>query len=784
MRSKRLSETMRESLNAAMQAASAMGHSYVGSEHLLIGISSNWQVCALLETQRIGPEQLRQVMEFRMGYGVSGFAPFQGLSEDAKAVIRAGTAEALRMGKTKVEPLHLLLGMLRSEVNPGTQALFMLGADREQLILQGKKMAEKKASGGNGMVTKLLDRFSLDLTVRASEGKCGPIIGRDAETQQMIQILCRKTKNNPALIGKPGVGKTALAEKLALEIARGNAPEALRSKRVVALYMSSLVAGTKYRGEFEERLRDILDEVIRAGNVILFVDEMHTIVGAGSAEGAIDAANILKPALGRGEIQIIGATTEKEYRKYIERDAALSRRFSRVEVPEPSREETLAILRGIRPDFERFHSVTLSDGALEAAVEMSRRYFPERCWPDKAVDLVDEAAACIHLKGEGKNDRKQISQKRNLEEKLQGAVENKQYEKAATLRDELGRINRELQQRLKLRGVSEVQRADIAAVVSQRTGIPVPVVLEQVDQRLCQLEGRLAGQVIGQQEAIHMISRALLRRRMGCGGEKRPRGCFLFTGPTGVGKTELCRVLARELYGQEDSMIRLDMSELSEKTGTASLIGAPQGYAGYGEGGMLTEKVRQHPYSLVLFDEVEKAHADVRALLLQIMDEGRLSDAEGNPVDFCNTVVVMTSNLGAGSILREGAALGFGSGTPDRQGSLRRELEQVFPMEFLGRLDAIVPFRQPDAESRIAITRKLLRELQEELSRDGRSVEYDGDAAEYLCGKWKNDGYGIRSLRRLIAEEVTEPLTELMLEKKWNGKARISVRDGKLEADV
>ena len=633
-------------------------------------------------------------------------------------------------------------------------------------------------------MTKRLDKFSLDLTESAAQGQCPAVIGREAELESIIGILCRKTKNNPALVGKPGVGKTALAEKLAVEIAGGRVPDQLRDKRLVALYMSSLVAGTKYRGEFEERLRDILEEVIHAGNVILFVDEMHTIVGAGSAEGAIDAANILKPALGRGELQIIGATTEKEYRKYIERDAALSRRFSRVEVPEPTEQETLEILRGIQRDFERFHGITYTSGAIEAAVRLSGRYFPEKCWPDRAVDLMDEAAAMVHLEAEKQISGRSLKTRRHLEEKLSGAVEKRQYEKAADLRDELSRLNQELQEKGRSRGGCVVEPRHMAMVVSRRTGIPMSAVQGRPDERLLGLGQRLGQRVIGQETAIETVTKALLRSRLGFDSGHRPRGCFLFTGPTGVGKTELCRALAQELYGQRDALIRLDMTELSEKTGTASLIGAPPGYAGYGEGGMLTEKVRRRPYSLVLFDEVEKAHGDVRALLLQIMDEGKLTDAEGISVDFRNTVVVMTCNLGAGAIGREGAALGFAGTAPDRDGSIRRELETCFSGEFLGRLDAIVPFSRPSEQARRTIAEKLLRDFCRQVEREGRSLQPDDGVAAYLCRQWKNDGYGVRSLRRAVDQELADPLARLLAEGKWTGRARIITEENGLRVQI
>ena len=750
--------------------AAQLGHSYVGSEHLLMGLSrcGDGSVGRLLEGEGIGAAALGQRL-LDQGSGIPWEYPIQGLTPAARGVVARAAGEA---GRGPVEPVHLLLGILREPNNPGREMLLSLGADPNRLVTRSLEQARRQSSGGVVM-TKLLDKFSLDLTQRAAAGECPAVIGREAEMDQIIGILCRKTKNNPALVGKPGVGKTALAEKLAWEIAGGRVPEQLRDKRVVALYMSSLVAGTKYRGEFEERLRDILEEVIHAGNVLLFVDEMHTIVGAGSAEGAIDAANILKPALGRGEIQMIGATTETEYRKYIERDAALSRRFSRVEVPEPSAQETLTILQGIRGEYERYHRITYAPGALEAAVELSGRYFPERCWPDRAVDLMDEAASLVQLQGEKSLDRKGRRAREHLEERLSGAVERRQFERAAALRDELSRLNQELHEKGRSRGGSLVEPRHMAQVVSRRTGIPTAAVQGRLDDRLRTLPETLSRQVIGQQEAVETVSRALLRSRLGLEHDRRPRGCFLFTGPTGVGKTELCRALAQALYGQRDALIRLDMTELSEKTGTATLIGAPPGYAGYGEGGLLTEQVRRKPYSLVLFDEIEKAHGDVRALLLQIMDEGRLTDAEGISVDFRNTVVVMTCNLGGTAISREGAMLGFATEAPQEGIQLRRELETGFSREFLGRLDAIVPFRRPDPAARLAITEKLLGDFCRQVTREGRSLQAEQGVAEYLCGKWQGEGYGVRSLRQIIDRELGDPLAQRLAQGAWTGAAQV-----------
>jgi ATP-dependent Clp protease ATP-binding subunit ClpC len=672
-------------------------------------------------------------------------------------IIRVPVLKALKYGNN-IQERRAVMGFFSSS-GQGENKLFTRGLETSQ------------NSGGERMVTKLLDKFSLDLTQRAAEGRCSPVIGREREVEQIIEILCRKTKNNPALVGKPGVGKSALAEKLAQQIVQGQVPEALRDKRIVSIYMSSLVAGTKYRGEFEERLRDILEEVARVGNVILFVDEMHTIVGAGSAEGAIDAANILKPALGRGELRLIGATTDKEYRKYIERDAALSRRFSRVEVPEPTAQETLAILKGVRLDLEQFHGIRYTEEAISAAVDLSQRYFPQRCWPDKALDLMDEAAAMVRLGTEKQISDRQKRRKRSLEEKLGSAVERRQYEKAADLRDELGRLNRTFSER------HLVEREHVGYIVARHTGIPESVVLCRPDERLMGLEKRLSRRIIGQPEALRAVCQGLLRSRVGLGG-KGPRGSFLFTGPTGVGKTELCRALAQELYGKEDALIRLDMTELSEKTGTATLIGAPPGYAGYGEGGRLTEQVRAHPYSLVLFDEIEKAHADVRALLLQIMDQGTLSDAEGNPVDFRNTVVVMTSNLGRDAIRRAGVSLGFAADRENGNKALRTELETCFTAEFLGRLDAVVPFQGLDEESRRRILEKLLNELKQKLAGEGRSFCMEDTVTDYLMERWQDDGYGVRSLQRLLSREITDLLARLLAENRWNGQVCVRVVDG------
>lgn len=737
-----------ETLAWAEATAALLGHSYVDSGHLLAGIAHDPGAGALLEREGVCGDAILSVLLSSWGQGQPGIGGQQGLSDEARRCIAVSASEVRRLGGRRIEPVHLLLGILRVTGSQGGQVLRQLEADHDRLFTGALELSRKNIVGGNRMVTKLLDRFSQDLTQKASDGDCMPVIGREQQVEQMIQILCRKTKNNLALVGKPGVGKTALAEKLAQEIVRGAVPEQLREKRLVALYMSSLVAGTKYRGEFEERLRDILEEVTKAGNIILFVDEMHTIVGAGSAEGAVDAANILKPALGRGEIQMIGATTEKEYRKYIQRDAALSRRFSQVEIPEPTKAETMQILKGLQGEFQSFHRVRYTDAAVEAAVSLSGRFLPQRCWPDKAVDLMDEAAAMVHLGQEQGVSGRQRRQQQQLETSMNQAVEQRQYEKAAQLRDQLGQLRR------KNRGTPLVERRHVAQVVAQRTGIPQSEILAQADGTLLELERRLNEQVLGQPKAAETIAGVLLRSRMGLGEPQRPRGCFLFTGPTGVGKTEMCRAMARLLYGRKEAMLRLDMTELSEKNGTATLIGAPPGYAGYGEGGLLTERVRNQPYSLVLFDEVEKAHPDVRGLLLQIMEEGQLTDAEGETVDFRNTVIVLTSNLGGQAIQGKGGTLGFQGQPRDPEAALRRELESCFSPELLGRVDAIVPFVPLGSAARDAVAEKLFAEFQEKTERLGCHVTVEREVQTRLLERWPADGYGVRSFRRLLEREL------------------------------
>ena len=624
-----------------------------------------------------------------------------------------------------------------------------------------------------GSETRLTDKFSRDLTALAGEGRLDPVIGREAEVERVIQILSRRGKNNPALIGEPGVGKTAVAEALARRMAGENVPDTLRGKRLLALDLSSMVAGTKYRGEFEERVNNILAEVRRAGNVILFLDELHTIVGAGSAEGAIDAANILKPALGRGGLQVVGATTVEEYRRYIEKDPALERRFQPVTVSEPDPQTAAAILRGLRRRYEAHHGLNISDGALEAAVWMSVRYLPERFLPDKAIDLMDEAAARVATGSQRTPDPF-----RALEEKAERASREKEeailrqeYEKAARLRDAELDFRRELDARKRgyraRRPPETVTEEDVAAVVAQWTGIPVTSLTRQESDKLLGLEEELHRRLVGQDKAVEAVSRAVRRGRVGLKEAGRPVGTFLFLGPTGVGKTELCKALAAALFGSESALIRFDMSEYMEKHTVSRLIGAPPGYVGYEEGGQLTEQVRRHPWSVVLFDEIEKAHEDVWNILLQVMEDGVLTDSNGRRADFRNTVLVLTSNVGARKLSAHAPPLGFGLSPEESEEQLRRgvmdEVKRLFRPEFIGRLDEVILFRALSGEELEQVTGRLLRGVEERLGALGVSMKATDGAVRLLSQSERDGESGARPLRRAIRTRVEDPASELIL---------------------
>ena len=739
--------------DAAAQARQ-LGHSYVGSEHLLLAMarSPGWTgeiLCSLgFHTQAAQGA----VMLLR-GSGTAHSPLRQGLTPALRKILRKAAWEARHNGSREIGSLHILLSLLRQERTAAQKMLLLTRVDRDTVFTRTvehlKWEPETRAKGKKEAVTtKLLEQFSEDLVQKVST--MDPVIGREREIDTVIGILSRKNKNNPALVGEPGVGKTAIAEGLAQRMAAGNVPPQLKEKRLLSLNMANLVAGTKYRGEFEERLRDVLTEIRHSGNIILFVDEMHTIVGAGAAEGAIDAANIFKPALGRGELQMLGATTMTEYRKFIEKDPALDRRFRPVTVNEPDQASTAAILQGLKPGLERHHHLRITQEAMDAAIRLSVRYLPDLFLPDKAIDLLDEGAAHARMEElhQGKSGLRQ-----NLEQELNEAVRESRFEKAAELRDRM--------QRLSLRGSDHRARcvtgSDIAWAVSARTGIPVGRLTADERQRLLTLEEILSQQVVGQEEAVKAVAEAVRRGFSDIRDEGRPVACMMFTGPTGVGKTELCRALAVELFGSKDAMIRLDMTEYMEKQSVSRLIGAPPGYVGYEEGGKLTEAVRRRPYCLVLLDELEKAHHDVSGILLQIMEEGVLTDSTGRTVSFKNAVVVMTANIG-GEVRGDG--LGF---CPvGKEDQTMESLRRAFPPEFLGRLDRIVCFKPLTTATLEAVAEKYLDQLRQRLMVSSIKLELPGELKHHIAVQCKPTD-GARQIRRIIQQQVEGPLADHLL---------------------
>ena len=779
-------------LRSAQAAALELGHGYVGCEHLLLAMLREEEDAPgrALRASGVEEEKTRALITRAVGRGEADLAPPQGLTPHARCAVEMAVTEAERSGSREIESGHLLLGMLRDGGNMAVRLLHREGVDTRKLYgdtvramsLTVRKSAggEPRASWGESKSGKTLAEFTRDLTAMAREGRLDPVIGREEEIARALRILSRRTKNDPVLIGEPGVGKTAVVEGLAEKISEGSVPDELMDQRILSLDLAGMVAGTKYRGEFEERIRAVLDEVKRDGNVILFIDELHTIVGAGSAEGAVDAANILKPALGRGEIRVIGATTLAEYRKYIEKDAALERRFQSVQVAEPDGEKTLAILRGLRPRYEEHHGLKIGDDALEAAVTLSQRYLPDRFLPDKAIDLVDEAAASVRMEA-----RSASPELKALEEKASAAARDKEtairtqdYEKAARLRDAeesfrtQAAAERKKQAREAEKTAVRVTAEDIAAVVSNWTGIPVTRLNESESARLLTLEETLHARVVGQEDAVRAVARAIRRGRVGVKDPKRPVGSFLFLGPTGVGKTELSKALAEAVFGSEDAMIRIDMSEYMEKHTVSRLIGSPPGYVGYDEGGQLTEKVRRKPYSVVLFDEIEKAHEDVWNILLQILEDGVVTDAQGRKVDFRNTAVIMTSNIGAKSITAAGTPLGFAPGeqkSADAQfaavkAAVITELRRTFRPEFLNRVDETIVFRRLSREDCAEIARRLLAQTVSRAAALGITLEADEECAVSLAERGYDVSYGARPLRRLIRGEVEDALATCLLD--------------------
>ncbi len=760
-------------VSLAASFSRSMGHSFVGSAHFLLALhaQSGW-AGLLLRSFDVKASVLWDLTAATYGLGQRGMPLQQGLSREACCVLYSAAQDARRAGLRRVSAGHVLLGILRCEGCTAWQMLHLCRVDAnelftlvmEHILLQDSQEIKQKREV---CTTKLLEQFSEDLIVKAAAME--PVIGRDREIEAVIGILCRKNKNNPALIGQPGVGKTAIAEGLAQRMALGNVPPQLKDKRLVSLNMASLVAGTKYRGEFEERLRDVLSEIRRSGDVILFVDEMHTIVGAGAAEGAIDAANILKPALGRGELQMLGATTLNEYRKYIEKDAALERRFRPVKVEEPSKEGTLAILQALKPGLERHHHIRISTEAVQEAIRLSQRYLPDLYLPDKAIDLLDEGAAHARMEESYRTD---TAPRKQLEQQLHKAVEDKEFEKAAQLRDKMQKLSRSQEARRS----RQVTGEDIAWAVAQRTGIPVGRLTENRRQRLLALEDVLSKRVIGQTQAVRTAAEAVRRGFSGLQDENRPIASLLFTGPTGVGKTELCRAMAEEVYGTKDAMIRLDMTEFMEKQSVSRLIGAPPGYVGYEEGGKLTEAVRRRPYCLVLFDELEKAHRDVSGILLQIMEEGELTDSTGQAVSFKNAIIIMTCNVG-GEILGDG--LGFRPA--GRAGKTQEALKQSFPPEFLSRLDSVVQFDPLQPQAVAAIAEKYLEELRSRTGKLHIRLDLPKDLAAHFASQC-NPREGARQLRRMVQQEVEAPLASMLLRcEKTPQSIRGSLRENALE---
>ena len=778
-------------LNAAIEYAENLGHTYIGSEHLLLGLLSSEGSVAYtaLTARNITADNVETAVRNSVGIGTPTVLSPNDFTPRSKNIIETAVTIARSLGHGYVGTEHLLIAILRDSscyAMDILDAMNVSAADIAEEITKSVNVSQNDASPKSKEQSKgktetpTLDQFGRDLTAIARQGKIDPVIGRQKEIERVIQILCRRTKNNPCLIGEPGVGKTAIAEGLALKIASGEVPEILKDKRIVALDLTGMVAGTKYRGDFEERIKSAIDEVSKAGNIILFIDEVHTLIGAGAAEGAVDAANILKPALARGEMQVIGATTIEEYRKNIEKDSALERRFQSVLVGEPSREEAVEILKGIRDKYEAHHKVKITDEAIEAAVKMSSRYIGDRFLPDKAIDLIDEAASKVRLRAyTPPEDIRELEEKiKRINEEKASAVNSQNFEQAAALRDEEKEVKAHLEnakegwkkQNSETNGV--VTPDEIAAIVSEWTHIPVVQLTEEESQRHLHMEEELHRRIVGQDQAVSAVAKAIRRGRVGLKDPNRPTGSFIFLGPTGVGKTELCKTLAATLFGDESAMIRLDMSEFMEKHTVSKLVGSPPGYVGYDEGGQLTEKVRRKPYSVVLFDEIEKAHPDVFNMLLQILDDGVLTDSQGRKVDFKNCIIIMTSNVGAKLITNAGnAALGFkgeeGNGTmsqSDIKDAVMGELKKCFRPEFLNRVDDIIVFEQLNKDDIKEIARRMLKTLKNRVHDMGIELSFDDSAIEKIADEGFDPVYGARPLRRAIQSEIEDKLSEEMLD--------------------
>ena len=799
-----------KALEYAQDLAMELGHNYIGTEHLLYGLIAEGTGIAskVLSNQGITAEKVKEEIEEIVGIGEELETSEQiGFTPRSKRVIENAFLDARRLGTEYIGTEHLLIGIMKEGDSIATRILLEEDVNPQMLYNElvkvlneeGTEKQEENEANRKGSYnsTPTLNQYGVDLTKQAKEGKLDPVIGRKDEIQRVIQILSRRTKNNPCLIGEPGVGKTAVAEGLAEKIVAGDVPEILKNKRVVSLDMASMVAGAKYRGDFEERIKKALKEVQKAGDVIIFIDEIHTIVGAGSAEGAVDAANILKPLLARGEIQLIGATTLKEYRKYIEKDAALERRFSPVTVNEPTEEETIKILKGLRDKYEAHHNVKITDEAIKSAVELSTRYINDRFLPDKAIDLIDEAASKVRMKSytEPESFKTIKDEIEKLDKEKEEAIRVQDFEKAAKIRDKENDKKKELENAKKdwenknSKKVSTLKEEDIANVIATWTGIPVTKVSQSENDKLKNLEENLHKRVIGQDEAVSAVAKAIKRSRMGLKDPNKPIGSFLFLGPTGVGKTELSKALAENLFGSEDSLIRIDMSEFMESHSVAKLIGSPPGYVGYDEAGQLTEKIRRKPYSVILFDEIEKAHPDVMNMLLQVLDDGRLTDSQGRTVNFKNTVIIMTSNIGA-KLITDRKTLGFVNQEDNEEKeyegikkNVMEELKKEFKPEFLNRIDEIIVFHKLEDKEIRQIINIMLKNVAKLLEKQGIKLEVDEKAKDLIAKKGTDKSYGARPLKRAIQTMVEDKIAEAMLDGKINNEVKITAKDDEIIVD-
>lgn len=788
-------EKANKALNLSIEAAGRLGHDYIGSEHILLGLIEEGSGVAYTALNKLGvtASGLEEIIIQKIGQGEPRSLSSEDFTPRSKRILQIAFMAGTSQGNgSYVGTEHLLLAILDDGQSYAMRFLQMMGVNPQRLVTemsnvmnygrgQGQEGGIPSSAGGGNAAGKVIDQFGQNLTKMAEEGKIDPVIGRGTEIERVIQILSRRTKNNPVLIGEPGVGKTAVAEGLALKIANGDVPEILKNKRLISLDLTGMVAGTKYRGDFEERIKAAIEEVKEDGNIILFIDELHTIIGAGSAEGSTDAANILKPSLAKGEFQVIGATTIDEYRKHIEKDAALERRFQPVMVGEPSEEEAVEILTGLRDRYEAHHKVKITDEAIEAAVSLSSRYISDRFLPDKAIDLIDEAGSRVRLRSfTAPVDLQDMEKKiKTLEQEKAAAVNSQDFERAANLRDKQKEAQEELEHAKddwaakNERKSSVVTAEDIADIVSMWTGIPVTQLTEEESQRLLKLESLLHKRVIGQNEAVTAVSKAIRRGRVGLKDKNRPIGSFLFLGPTGVGKTELSKALAEAIFGDEKAIIRFDMSEYMEKHTVSRLVGSPPGYVGYDEGGQLTEAIRRKPYSVVLFDEIEKAHPDIFNILLQVLEDGRVTDSQGRTVDFKNTVIILTSNVGARLITSTQKSLGF-SHTDEKDESsdyektkelVMGELKNLFKPEFLNRIDDIIVFHKLSKEDTVHIARNMLKTVQTKLEEMELNISFTEKVVSQLADEGYDPSYGARPLRRVIQSKIEDMISEKMLEK-------------------